>query len=204
MVARRAACHLVFGVVVTTAGEPIVCENLLNRWPSVHIRRKHANQKRPDNLAHEFGDAENASDNFPVQVTVILPAERKAAAQKGIEQHPHGPDICTEAGILLPGNNLWGHIRGRPAENLQFLPWWHDCGETEVNDLHSACLVQEQVLQFDVAVHYVPIMHVPDALRDLEEELPCCMVVHPPPRSFLQKVVERPARQIIHDQIDLL
>ena len=79
---------------------------------------------------------EDSTDNFAVEVTIVLAPEREAPTEEGVEQNAHGPNVCTEAGVLFPGHNLWGHVGRSSTKDLQLLSRRHDGGEAKIDNLH--------------------------------------------------------------------
>lgn len=83
-------------------------------------------------------------------------------------------------------DDLRAHVAGRAAEDLQALVRGHHHREAKVDQLHHAgALLDEDVVELDVAVDSVDAVEVGDGLRHLLEDPPRRRLAHDPVRQGL-------------------
>jgi hypothetical protein len=146
----------------------------------------------------------HTADDFSVQVTVVLPTKRKAAAQERVKEDSKRPYVRTEAGVFLSCNYFWSHVRWCSAEYLQPLPRWNNGRKSEIDDLHNAIFIEQQVLKLDITMNYVPVVQILDSLCHLENEALRKLIIQPPSRSLFEEVVQRTTANKVHDDVNLL
>ena len=57
--------------------------------------------------------------NLSVERADILVVEREEAAEEGVEQHAHRPNVGLGAQVVLPGHELGGGVGGGAAAGLE-------------------------------------------------------------------------------------
>jgi hypothetical protein len=97
-------------------------------------------------------------------------AEGEVADEEGVEDDSAAPHVDGSALVLLLADDLGRGVVGRPAGSLEQPSVLHKVGESEVDDLHHPCCVDEDVLGFEVAVGDEVGVGVADALNHLSEE----------------------------------
>ena len=97
----------------------MVFEQVGGRRAPPRIHHQHFADKRLALRREVLGEVKLSEGDLPVEVFVVLAAERKLPTQHGEEEDSRGPDISRRAIVLLLADNLGAHVAGRSAENLQ-------------------------------------------------------------------------------------
>lgn len=91
------------------------------------------------------GNYEVTRLNFAVKLFVILASEGELAAEECKKENSRGIDISWRSTKLGFGYNLWRHVRGSSAEDLDLLLVWNAGGKSEVNELYVAPFVEHYI-----------------------------------------------------------
>lgn len=141
--------------------------------------------------------------NFAVQFGSVLVLEGKEAADHGEKNNSRTPHIHHD-GLIghLSLYHLWSGIARRPAGSPQPFLRFVGVGQSEVYNPDGLIVVDEAVLQFEIAVHYPQFMNILDSTDDLFEYLACLFLLHP---LLADNVVEELSPlHVLHHQEEML
>mmetsp|Transcript_70821 Transcript_70821/g.200653 ORF Transcript_70821/g.200653 Transcript_70821/m.200653 type:complete len:276 (+) Transcript_70821:558-1385(+) len=190
--------------------DPDMLQSLGSGTPSAGVSL----QELPDELLRVLGDQvpvlreerELASLHEPQHLRVVLAVEGRVAAQDHVHDHAAAPEVARV--VVLPVENLRGHVERRPCLRLEELAGLVGGGETKVNELEPIAPYgvilgrEEEILGLQVPVGHALAMHVVDRAEDL---------LHGNARVRLAEVplLDDPVKQLsavanLHHQVDLV
>jgi hypothetical protein len=148
-----------------------------------------------------FGEFGFLAQNLGPGHVVIIVVERKLAAQKCVENDTQAPNINLFARIFLSFEHLWRWVTNGPAESLQMVgsALVFSC-EPKIDQLDIFVLVEENVLQLEIAVDAWLVVNVADRTDKLCKYL--LDFVDREGTVFEKMVVEFIARTILEDHPD--
>lgn len=106
-----------------------------------------------------------------MQVLHVGALERHVAVEHRVEHHTRTPHVYGPAIVAFLGNYLRGYVGRRAALVVEDRTGLDLLADTEIRDLDVALVVEQNVLQLDVAVQDVLRMDVSDSLYYLLEEV---------------------------------
>ena len=130
--------------------------------------------------------------------------EGVVASEHFVQEDTERPDVYRLAEVVFLGYQLWGHVGGRAAVEVELFAWLRKETETEVDDLDVVVFIDHNVVQLDVAVSYLLAVEVLDAHYDPTEDLLCLLLTNTLLRLALQVLVERGLADVLHHQYHLL
>mgnify|MGYP007135343178 CR=1 FL=1 len=132
---------------------------------------------------------------------IVIIIKRQLAAEQGIQNYAQAPDIYLLARILLPLQHLRRRVTYRPTKRLQIvrltlvLP-----RKPKVTQLDIFVLIQQNILQLQIAMHALLLVDVADCPNELGE---CFLYFFDRQSSVLQQiVVELVAGAVLQDEPD--
>lgn len=141
---------------------------------------------------------------FPEQVTFVLCEERQLANDEDEEDDAASPDISRLAVVCLLLGEVGAHVLRSAALHRQLLVLAAPSCESEVNDLDvvSLLLVDEHVVQLEVAMDNVQLVHVSHGADDLAEDGSSLLFWESLKRlPFLEAVVQVLPMAKLHDEV---
>lgn len=142
--------------------------------------------------------------DLAVQVALVLGKERQLAHYHNEEDDSAGPNICRLPVIRLLLRQVRAHVLRRAALHRQLLILLASGRKPKINQLDfvPALLVYQNVVKFEVTVHYVDAVHVGHRADNLLENVgSLCLWKSHQWFPFLQAVVEIFAIAELHDEV---
>lgn len=125
------------------------------------------------------------------------------SCEEDVEQHAERPDIVEHSVVLDSPDDLRRHVLGCAAERIDLRHRVLADAESEINDFDFHFLVYHDVLQLDVSMDHILIVHVFDALQNLRVDYLAPPIVQPLLALPLQIVQKRLLARILHYEIQL-
>mmetsp|Transcript_104626 Transcript_104626/g.272328 ORF Transcript_104626/g.272328 Transcript_104626/m.272328 type:complete len:458 (-) Transcript_104626:231-1604(-) len=188
--------------------DPLVVQGLLR---SVAVTRVHLQEHADQNLGILRDvlpirgiEGKIAQTHLRKHLGIGLAEEGRVAAEHDVHDHADAPHVAEL--VVLPGENLRGHIVGCASLRGQHLASLELAGQTEVDDLDQILLNgllghEQEVLGLQVAVAHVIFVHVVERPDDLLHE-DGGLDLREVPRLD-DAVEELAARGELHDQINV-
>ena len=95
-----------------------------------------------------------------MKILQVLRFERHRALKHRVQKHPETPHVDEETFVALVNDDLWREIRWSSALLLNDLTLLDYLGDAEVADLDALFTIEQNVVQFDVAVDNAAAMDV--------------------------------------------
>jgi len=128
-------------------------------------------------------------------------AEREVTHYDGKQDYSQGKYVRLPSIVFFGFADFWCHITLRPPESIKLINIPIRC-EAEVGQLQVHALVQQDVLEFDVAVDDVFGVHVFKLLDQLICKIEANVLAHA--AIFLADIEKEWALNVLHDNIDLV
>lgn len=141
--------------------------------------------------------------NLAVQFGSVLVLEGKETAYHSEENDSSTPHIHHDGFIRrLPLNHFRSGIARRPASSPQPLLRLVSIGQSKIDNPDGLIVIDEAVLQFEIAVHNPQFMNIFDATDDLLEDLAGLLLLHP---LLADDVIEELSPlHVLHHQEEML
>ena len=97
--------------------------------------------------------------------------EGVVASEHFVQEYAECPDVYRLAEVVFLGYQLWSHVGGRAAVEVELFAWLRKQREPEIDDLDVVVFIDHNVVQLDVAVSDLLAVEVLDAHYDPTEDL---------------------------------
>ena len=146
-------------------------KQLLPRNPELHIHHQHFVDNVFDHRTRGDFSAEPDVSRVNVvdQLLRAFPVKRRRAVDHLVEAAPQGSDIRLGV-VALPLQDFGGHVEGRPQNGVAQKVVADDFGKTEIRDF-DVLVVEQNVGQFEIAVHDFVLADFSEALQNLQKEI---------------------------------